>query len=274
MDFGIYGDSGTGTVYCFTKDGDSNMATVALAPLTPTGSSELSSYTCTLDGTHMRSYLNGVFVNEDSVAAAIPSGSTPNSRVILGEAAPVVMNIASAYFYNEPLGAAEIQALSDAMFADASFFPPGDPSTTTTQTNACHHSANVSAPAPHGHFASGSQSHVCKQGVTPPEATCASTGSVDQVPAGTTGNAWEGIGAPWSTFAQNFTGPSDSPPLGGQQNGAGGRLSPSDLGSGSSGAPQQRDVSFQESGTIRSCLVFVLALHLLRGCTSRILGCA
>ena len=150
----------------------------------------------------------------------------------------------------------------------------GDPSTTTTQTNACHHSANVSAPAPHGHFASGSQSHVCKQGVTPPEATCASTGSVDQVPAGTTGNAWEGIGAPWSTFAQNFTGPSDSPPLGGQQNGAGGRLSPSDLGSGSSGAPQQRDVSFQESGTIRSCLVFVLALHLLRGCTSRILGCA
>ena len=29
----------------------------------------------------------------------------------------------------------------------------GDPSTTTTQTNACHHSANVSAPAPHGHFA-------------------------------------------------------------------------------------------------------------------------
>ena len=50
--FGITGDSGTNTVYCFTLDGDFNLVKMALAPLTPAGSSELSSYTCTLDGTH------------------------------------------------------------------------------------------------------------------------------------------------------------------------------------------------------------------------------
>ena len=102
IDFGIYGDSGTGTVYCFTVDSASNKATVALAPLTPTGSSELSSYTCTLDGTHMRSYLNGALVNEDSVAFPIvdATGSSPHSRVIVGETDAVVMSLASAYFYN------------------------------------------------------------------------------------------------------------------------------------------------------------------------------
>lgn len=115
----------------------------------------------------------------------------------------------------------------------------GDPSVTTPQT---HASAASSAQDT-------AQMHACgMHGVGAPEATVASSGCVEQQTVGAVGNVWEGIGAPWSTFAQNFTGVSDTPPWGGQLSGVGGRMSPSDIGSGSSAHQPPRDVSFQESG--------------------------
>jgi hypothetical protein len=94
-----------------------------------------------------------------------------------------------------------------------------------------------------------SQLHAHRQhGAAIPDASC---NSVEQIPFAATDNAWEGIGAPWSTFARSFTPEwSDSTSWGVRQSVWEGRQTPSDLSNGSSGAQVRPDGAYQESGAL------------------------
>lgn len=140
-----------------------------------------------------------------------------------------------------------------------------DPSVTTPP--AAHpHRSSVEAPFP----VSGAQHSMSAASVggsqpmyppDAPEATIDSCGSAFPDHSRGSGGAWQGIGAPWSTFAQNGGAPvSQVPPWDAPLSEIGDRVSPSDVGSGGSISQAAREVSFQEAGA------FHLLLQCMCGC--------